>query len=43
MRSRDFRMGAYDQFAENQSKFGVHSEFDLTMYTTHVNSAEVPL
>lgn len=35
-------MGAYDQFAENQSKFGVKSDFDMTVYTTYVNSAEVP-
>ena len=39
---RNFRMGAYDQFAENQSKFGVKSDFDMTVYTTYVNSAEVP-
>ena len=36
-------MGAYDQFAENRTKFGVSSEFDITMYTSHVNSDEVPL
>lgn len=36
-------MGAYDQFAENREKFGVLSEFDMTMYTTHVNVADVPL
>lgn len=40
---RNFHMGAYDQFAENREKFGVLSEFDMTMYTTHVNAADVPL
>ena len=35
-------MGAYDQFAENQTKFGVQSNFDITVYSTHVNADEVP-
>ena len=39
---RGFRMGAYDQFAENHSKFGVQSDFDITMYSTRVNANEVP-
>ena len=41
--ARNFHMGAYDQFAENREKFGVLSEFDMTMYTTSVNAADVPL
>ena len=35
-------MGAYDQFAENQTKFGVQSDFDITVYSTHVNADEGP-
>ena len=35
-------MGAYDQFAENRAKFGVNSDFDITMYTSHVSTEELP-
>ena len=36
-------MGAYDQFAENKEKFGVKSDFDISVYSTHVNPDEIPL
>ena len=35
-------MGAYDQFAENKTKFGVQTDFDITVYSTRVNADEVP-
>lgn len=35
-------MGAYDQFAENREKFGVTSEFDIALYTSHVSIEDLP-
>lgn len=36
-------MGAFDQFAENKEKFGVKSDFDISLYSTRVEYDEVPL
>lgn len=38
-----FKMGAFDQFAENKEKFGVKSDFDISLYSTRVEYDEVPL
>lgn len=41
--SREYHKGGYDQFAENKEKFGVKSDFDISLYTTDVDKDEVPL
>lgn len=42
-KSREYHKGGYDQFAENKEKFGVKSDFDISLYTTDVDKDEVPL
>ena len=37
------KMGSFDQFAENKEKFGVKSDFDIALYSTHVDYKEIPM
>ena len=36
-------MGSFDQFAENKEKFGVKSDFDISLYSSRVEYDEVPM